>query len=145
MENAATLFGHPFARYINVASRSVRPSKLPPIFPLTNPFIIVLYSSSLPSHHFPKLFSVSLSLSCCSPNVILGFIQSPISLPPSDDDGQSSLGAFTDWRVGSAYGSCGTDGFGKQERNAVVYRLSVESLCTILRTGSSIFLYQLFD
>jgi hypothetical protein len=125
MQSAATPFGHPCARYINVASRSVRPSKLPPIFPLTNPFIIVLYSSSLPSHHFPKpalssFFSLSLSLSCCSRNVIRGIIQSPISLPPSDDEGsvagQSSLGVFTDRRLGSAYGSCGTDDFGKEGR-----------------------------
>jgi hypothetical protein len=71
----------------------------------------------------------------------------------TDDDGsvvgQSRLGVFTDRRLGSAYGSCGND-FGKETRNVVVYRLSSESFCTvrpqaILRTGTPIFLYQLFD
>jgi hypothetical protein len=107
MQNAVILFGHPCSRYINVLSRFVHLSKLPSILPLTNPFIIILYSSSLPSHDFPKpaaspfiFLSISVAVlpECNSwPHPIFRF---PF-LPPSDNagsvTGHSGLGVLCNW------------------------------------------------
>jgi hypothetical protein len=151
MQSAATLFGHPCARYINVASRSLRPSKHPPIFPLTNPFIIVLYSSSLP-HHRSKFCLLCLSVSVTLLSTCDSWLH-PITDFPSAKrrrclcccwaEGWASLlsDAWVPLMVPVELMTSG------KKTEFVVYRLSNESFCTvkrqvILRTGSLI--HQLF-